>query len=109
MKSYMISLILSVLTTITLYGQTESLSSDELFMRARDAAFESKDYPQAIELIKSAIQKSPDYTDLHIFLGRLYTWNDKIDSAQMVFDNLHSKRVKDEDFYLAYGLFALLE
>lgn len=103
MKSYMISLILSVLTTITLYGQTESLSSDELFMRARDAAFESKDYPQAIELIKSAIQKSPDYTDLHIFLGRLYTWNDKIDSAQMVFDNLHSKKVKDEDFYLAYG------
>ncbi len=103
MKPYIISLFLSVLTTIVVYGQSTDLSSDELFSRARTSAFDSKDYPKAIELIKQAIDQSPDYTDLHVFLGRLYTWSDKIDSASYVFDNLHSKKVKVEDFYLAYG------
>lgn len=103
MKPYIISLLISVLSTITIYGQDIDLSSDELFSRARNVAFESKDYPQAINLIKSALNKSPEYTDLHIFLGRLYTWSDKIDSAKLVFENLHAKKIKDEDFYLAYG------
>lgn len=103
MKPYIISLILSVLSTIALYGQSDDLTSDELFTHARAAAFESKDYSKAIGLIKEAIQKSPDYADLHIFLGRLYTWSDKIDSATYVFVNMHNKNVKAEDFYLAYG------
>lgn len=103
MKPYIISLLISLLTTITIYGQDVNLSSDELFSRARNVAFELKDYPQAIRLIKSALDKSPEYTDLHIFLGRLYTWSDKIDSAARVFENLHAKKIKDEDFYLAYG------
>jgi YaiO family outer membrane protein len=103
MKPYIISLLLSLLTTITIYGQDVNLSSDELFSRARNVAFELKDYPQAIRLIKSALDKSPEYTDLHIFLGRLYTWSDKIDSAARVFENLHAKKIRDEDFYLAYG------
>lgn len=103
MKPYAIVIFLSILCPTLLFGQIDDLSPDELFTHARSAAFDSKDYPKAIELTKLALQKSSDYTDLQVFLGRLYTWSDKIDSATYVFEDLHRKNTKDEDFYLAYG------
>ena len=78
-----------------------NLTSDELFKSARDAAFEQKNYPKAIELSKTALKQSPDYADIQIFLGRLYTWSDKTDSARKVFDTLLLKRPELEDASLA--------
>lgn len=80
-----------------------NLTSDELFKSARDAAFEQKNYPKAIELSKMALKQSPDYTDIQIFLGRLYTWSDKTDSARRVFDTLLFKIPELEDASLAAG------
>ncbi len=85
------------------FAQQSELNSDELFQRARTQAFDYKNYPAAVELSKTALIKSPDYTDISIFLGRLYTWMDKVDSARMVFKSLEVKKVKDPDFYFAYG------
>ncbi|MBT8295867.1 MAG: hypothetical protein KJO51_05580, partial [Gramella sp.] len=39
----------------------EELTSDELFIKARTAAFDEDDYPKAIELTQLALQKSPSY------------------------------------------------
>jgi YaiO family outer membrane protein len=80
-----------------------NLSSDELFKEARNTAFQQKNYPKAIALSKLALQKSPDYADIQIFLGRLYTWSDKTDSARKVFDKLLIKQPELEDASLASG------
>lgn len=103
MKAFLILIILSLSLYTVGFTQEKNYSADELFMQAREAAFENKDYPKAISLIKKAINQAPNYSDLSIFLGRLYTWTDQIDSAQAVFEELRQKKVNDEDFYLAYG------
>lgn len=94
---------LFTLHSLVLFSQESTLTSDELFQNARKEAFENKNYPVAVDLVKSALKKSPDYTDLSVFLGRLYTWMDKPDSARIVFKQLELKDVRDADFYLAYG------
>lgn len=101
-KTWNISLFLLLIIPFHSSGQDNNLSADELFLQARHAAFEQKDYPQAIRISKLALEKSPTYTDIRVFLGRLYTWSDKIDSARLVFDALDQENVEDEDFFLAY-------
>lgn len=101
MKKY-VSLLLFIILPFCVYSQ-ESLSSDELFAKARNAVFEKKDYNTAINLAKQALEKSPNYTDISVFLGRLYTWTDKVDAARQVFDELEQKNTQDEDFFLAYA------
>lgn len=81
----------------------QQFSSDELFARARNEAFENKNYPAAVDLAKQALNQSPDYTDISIFLGRLYTWDKNVAAAREVFQGLEQKEVRDEDFYLAYA------
>lgn len=60
----------------------QPLNSDELFQKAREAAFDKKDYPLAITLSRQALQLSPAYSDVRVFLGRVYTWSGKVDSAR---------------------------
>ncbi|MBC7654409.1 MAG: hypothetical protein H7098_08045 [Oligoflexus sp.] len=50
----------------------ENLSPDEMLIKVRKLAFDDKNYLAAIALTKKALLKSPDYTDVEIFLGRLY-------------------------------------
>lgn len=103
MKAIIIIFILSTTLCVVSYAQQNNYSADELFIQAREAAFDNKDYPKAIGLIKKALVQAPNYSDLSIFLGRLYTWTDQVDSAQVVFEGLQGRNVTDEDFYLAYG------
>ncbi|HLS95945.1 MAG TPA: tetratricopeptide repeat protein [Sphingobacterium sp.] len=91
------------LSSILSFGQEADLTPDDLFLRARQQAFDEKDYPQAIRLAKQALQQAPDYIDVRIFLGRVYTWSGHIDSARTVFKELSQANVKDEDFFLAYA------
>lgn len=91
------------LSSILSFGQEADLTPDDLFLRARQQAFDEKDYAQAIRLAKQALQQAPDYTDVRIFLGRVYTWSGHIDSARTVFKELSQANVKDEDFFLAYA------
>ncbi len=78
-------------------------TADELFTKARNKAFEEKDYESAINLAKIALTKSPDYADIRIFLGRLYTWSKKPDSARIEFATVIAKQPTYEDAYVAYG------
>ena len=94
---------LLILMSIKATKAQENLSSDELFAKARKLAFDDKNYPAAIALTKKALLKSPDYTDIEIFLGRLYTFSDKVDSARVVFIEAMRKKPSYEDTYLAFG------
>lgn len=94
--------LLLLLFPFALYSQ-QNLTADELFVEARNAAFEQKDYPTSIKLAKQALVQAPDYTDISIFLGRVYTWTDDLSSARAVFEGLKKREVKDEDFFIAYA------
>jgi YaiO family outer membrane protein len=78
-------------------------SPDDLLKQAHIVAFDQKNYPLAISLMKQAIPKSPDYSDLHIFLGRLYTWSNKLDSARAEFTFVLVKHPDYEDASVAFG------
>ncbi|KAA2223350.1 YaiO family outer membrane beta-barrel protein [Chryseobacterium sediminis] len=101
MKRYS-TFLFALLFPITMYSQ-QNLSADELFLKARTAAFEQKDYPASIALAKEALEKAPNYTDISVFLGRLYTWNKDLASARAIFEELGKREVQDEDYFLAYA------
>lgn len=82
--------LLVFLVKLSLLAQTQ-LTTDELFVKAKDAAFNQKDRTLARKLCKQALIKSPDYADISIFLGRLYTWDNIYDSARVIFNNIIKK------------------
>ncbi|WP_300435396.1 YaiO family outer membrane beta-barrel protein [Christiangramia sp.] len=89
--------------TTSSIAQEEEFTTDELFQKARIAAFDEDNYPKAIELTQLALEKSPSYADIRIFLGRLYTWTDKIDSARVAFERVLNENPGHEDGSLAYA------
>jgi YaiO family outer membrane protein len=93
--------IVCLICSTSLFAQ-DDISSDELFAQARTAAFDKKDYQLAIELSRKALVKSPDYSDIRIFLGRVYTWSDKKDSARIEFERVLSRDKENEDASIAY-------
>lgn len=93
---------IAILTSVNLFAQVAP-SSDELFIQARKLAFDDKNYSTAIDLTKKALVISPDYADIRIFLGRLYSWTNKPDSARSEFQQVLEKNQGYEDAYLAYG------
>lgn len=59
----------------------DSLDSDEIFFRARELAFNGK-RDSARVLLKMALKKSPDYSDIRILLARTYAWDGRRDEAR---------------------------
>ncbi|RIV23318.1 YaiO family outer membrane beta-barrel protein [Fibrisoma montanum] len=84
MKIIYLILVFCLLGQFPADAQTDP-GSDELFRQARQAAFDNKDYPRAIALCQQALQKSPDYAEIRTFMGRLYTWSDKLPEAREQF------------------------
>jgi len=95
-------LFIAFINSTSLFAQ-EPISSDELFQQARTAAFDKKDYILATELSKRALHISPEYTGICIFLGRVYTWRDKTDSARGCFKKVLSRQPENEDAACAYA------
>ncbi|MCW3090956.1 MAG: yaiO [Ferruginibacter sp.] len=79
----------------------QSISSDEYFQMARKAAFDNKNYPEAIRLSQLALQQSPGYTDIRIFLGRVYYWNDQPDSSLLTLKAALQNKPDYEDAAIA--------
>lgn len=102
LKKYPFYLLIALLFSLQGFTQNK-FSSDELFQQARTAAFDKKDYPLAIALSKEALSSSPDYADIRIFLGRIYTWSDKIDSARNCFETVLNKTSDNEDAAAAFA------
>ena len=102
-KTYSLLFILFSFLTLHQVSAQEELTTDELFIKARTAAFDEDDYPKAIELTKLALEKSPNYADVRIFLGRLYTWTDKNAEARKAFERVLNENPGHEDGSLAYA------
>ncbi len=82
---------------ITNIQNKDSLTSEGLFMLARDAAFEEKNYELAKNRLYRALHLSPDYADIRIFLGRIHSWNKEYDSARYHFKKVLKKNPSYED------------
>jgi Flp pilus assembly protein TadD len=102
-KFKLVTLFLLVISFKMVSAQQEALSADSLFSQARTAAFDKQNYPLAISLSKKALITAPDYTEVGVFLGRVYTWNNNPDSARTVFTGVLAKHPDDEDASFAYG------
>lgn len=98
---YYIVIVLIILSNTAL-AQNEK-SAEELFTAARKEAFENKDYSKAIQLGKEAISKKTNYTDINVFLGRLYAWKKMSDSARYYFEQALNQNAEFIDAYAAYA------
>jgi YaiO family outer membrane protein len=83
------------------FAQQIHLSPDELFNAARAIPKEKANYPKIISTLKLALQKSPNYADAQIFLGRVYTWNNNLDSARYEINQVLAKDPKNIEAYAA--------
>ncbi|WP_417443186.1 YaiO family outer membrane beta-barrel protein [Joostella sp.] len=91
------------LSTVFISLAQEDKTSDELFVMARKEAFDNENYDEAIRLMKIATEKTPDYADLNIFLGRLYTWTDQTEKARPILKEAYLNNKNYEDAAIAYA------
>ena len=96
------SIIVALLVTFGSFAQ-EEYTTDELYTQARNAAFDEDDYPKAVKLLKAALAKSPDYLEVRVFLGRIYTYSDSLPKARLAFEEVLAKEKGHEDASFAYG------
>ena len=96
-------LVFLLIATSAAQGQKiDTSSSDGLFQAARKAAFGSNNYSKAKAYLFKALRKSPDYADIRIFLGRIYTWTKNYDSGRACFKQVLAVQPKYEDAAIAY-------
>ena len=93
---FLASIFLFLLVITNIFAQ-EQLTVDELFVKAREIAFEQKDRDKAREICYKILERSPGYTDVSVFLARLYTWDDMNDSARAVFKRIFSNDNTNHD------------
>ncbi|MCF7805204.1 MAG: YaiO family outer membrane beta-barrel protein [Candidatus Marinimicrobia bacterium] len=72
--------IIILTTSNPVYGQ--DVNVDSLFAEARDAAFEQENRELARQLSMRALEISPAYHEIRIFLGRLYAWDSQYEQAE---------------------------
>lgn len=60
----------------------ESFTVDELYEKARTAAFDDGDYDTARKFAYEALDRSPDYHGIRIFVARLYSWDGNYEKAE---------------------------
>lgn len=88
----------------TSVAQNEDLTVDRQYELARQAAFEEGNYEKAREYAYAALEKSPDYHGIRVFVARLYAWEGNYEKAR---EELHYVLERDPDNHNA--LSALLD
>ncbi|MFW2477992.1 MAG: YaiO family outer membrane beta-barrel protein [Sediminibacterium sp.] len=84
-------------------SQIDTTSSDGLLIAAKKAAFDEDNYPKAKTYLYKALAISPNYADLRVFLGRIYTWTRNYDSAKICFEIVLKQTPGYEDACNAYA------
>lgn len=82
-------------------GQPVS-NADSLFHMARHQAFDDKGYTAAMATMRSALALSPADPDYIVFLGRLYAWTHRADSARACFSRALHVHPGYADAYVAW-------
>ncbi|MFN1835118.1 YaiO family outer membrane beta-barrel protein [Balneola sp. MJW-20] len=83
-----LSLIILALGILKTTMAQVSQDPDELYRLARIEAFENKNYPKAIEFAEKALAIAPDYTELKVFLGRVYYWDGMTERALRILSDV---------------------
>jgi YaiO family outer membrane protein len=91
LKSSIYTLIAFTLLVCTKAFAQPSRNTEELFREARTASFDKKDYTAAINLSKQALEISPNYADIQIFMARNYAWSNQYDSARKILASVVQK------------------
>lgn len=102
MRSKLIILLTVFFISVDTVSAQDTLTSDGLFLSARKAAFDDKNYEQAKKYLHKGLAISPAYSDLRIFLGRIHAWEKNYDSARYHFDIVIAKDPSNTDALLAY-------
>ena len=63
-------------------AQNEELTVDRQYELARQAAFEEGDYDKARKYAYAALERSPDYHGIRVFVARLYAWESNYNKAR---------------------------
>ncbi len=96
-------LLITLLHVTAIVKAQTPASPDELFKAARNASFEEKDDNKAKQLAKQALLQAPQYADIEVFLGRLYTWNKQYDTALYHYQQVLTYAPSNEDASIAYS------
>jgi YaiO family outer membrane protein len=81
---------------VSAQNKNDSLSSDELFRRAREQAF-AGNYAAARALCAGILLKDTSYYDAAVLSGRTYAWEKKFDSARIHIEPVLKKNKKHYD------------
>ena len=92
----------SVLLVVPSMAQidTTHLGTDDLFMIAREKAF-NKQHEEARTILWLILRRSPSYYDVRILLGRTYAWDGKYDSARIELKIVLAEDLSNNDAYHA--------
>jgi len=86
--------------SLNVWASSENPTVDELFEQARKLAF-SGNKEQARKLCLTALERSPGYMDIRIFLGRLYSWDSLYDQGRKELDRVLTEDPANADARLA--------
>ncbi len=75
--------------------------TDSLYKEARKYAF-SGERARAKSIAKKAIEISPNYLEIQVFIGRLYTWDEQYDTARSFYQGVINKNASYLDAYSAW-------
>lgn len=78
------------------------LKPDEAFKKGQELAF-AKNYDQSRIVLRYLLNKSPNYHDARILLGRTFAWNSGYDSAKSFYDEVLKRSPSYDDAYSAYS------
>ena len=81
-RHLVISCLFLVLVTPMLVTAQEDLTVDEQFEKAREVAFNDGDYQQARIIAYRALDSSPNYHGIRIFIANLYAWQQQYTEAR---------------------------
>lgn len=105
-KVILISIGLVLMCSTMGLAQDSALTVDELYKKARTAAFEESNYDKARKLGYAALERSPNYHGIRIFIARTFSWEGKYEKAR---EELQYVLEQDPDNRRAYVALADVE
>lgn len=82
-------------------SEMEELSVDQLYEKARNLAFDEGDYELARTYAYEALDRSPDYHGLRIFVARTFSWQQQYDRAEKELNRVLEKDPQNRSALLA--------
>lgn len=94
-------LIVLAVTVPGILAQSSQLSADEQFSLARGAAFNEGNYEKARRIAYEALELSPEYHGIRIFIANLYGWEGNYDDAKNELEKVLKKDPDNRSAFVA--------